>query len=127
MARPAQPIAVADPLVIVDGRTPFVGRSLPFVDDAGRPLDRRTVRLELVATRDDRATAIHPALSGPGVSVGEGGYTLALMPRDLWLRLAPFANERVWLRAQLPGAITQYIPLRVVWRADTYPLPESAV
>ncbi len=122
MARPAYPIAPPEPLLIVDGRTPFVARSAPFLDSAGDVLERRSVRLELVESRDDDAPSIHAALGGPGVSVGDGAYTLALLPRDLWLRLAPHANDRIWLRVRMLNALTQYHPLRVVWRADTYPI-----
>lgn len=120
MARPVQPIRPTEPMLVVDGHTPAVLRSPTVLDARGLPYDGRQVTLELVPRPG--GVAIHPTLSGPGVSVGEGAYTLALLPRDLWLRLAPFANGVIYQATRTAEHEPAYLPLRVVWRAAQFPV-----
>lgn len=121
MARPTQPIAPPEPMLVVDGHSPVVLRSPELLDARGVPYTRRTVTLALVAREDDTIAPIHATLAATGVDVGHGAYSLALLPRDLWLRLAPFANDRVYLRTTTLDHPPHYQTLRVVWRAATYP------
>jgi hypothetical protein len=120
MARPVQPIRPAEPLLVVDGHTPAVLRSPPLVDARGLPYDGRQVTLELVPRPGGER--VHPTLSGPGVSIGDGAYTLALLPRDLWLRLAPYANAVVYQATRTAEHEAHYQPMRVVWRAAEFPV-----
>ncbi len=121
MARPPAVIVPPDPMLVVDRRTPFVCHSPVLLDAQGRPLVNRTVRLALCAA-EDPATEIHNTLAGYGVGVGDGSYSLALVPYALWLRLADFANLRIYLVATAAQMVPVSLPLRVVWRADTYPV-----
>jgi hypothetical protein len=121
MARPVQPIVPADPLLIVDGRTPFVAHSPVMLDiRTDLPLVGRSAELALLAR--EGAEPIHNTLRGAGVSVGDGSYTYVMQPRALWLRLAPFANKRVVLRVTIPGQPPVFTPLQIVWRAAEYPV-----
>lgn len=127
MARP-NPIQPAEPLLIVDGRTPFVAQSPVLTDREGAPyLDRR---VELALVTNDRpspvSSPIHPTLSGAAVSAGNGAFSLALMPRDLWLRLAPHAHKVIYLRTLTADHPPHFQPLRVVWRASTFPTPSAS-
>ncbi|GAB1345084.1 hypothetical protein [Gemmatimonas sp.] len=122
MARPVQPMAPEHPPLIVDGHTPAVLRSPVLVDARGLPYDGRQVTLDLVRHASTTAPPLHPTLRGTGVSIGEGVYTLALMPRDLWLRLAPVAHELIYQRTVSPEHSPHFQPLRVVWRAAEFPV-----
>lgn len=124
MARPPQPIAPTEPLLIVDQRTPFVAHCAPMRDVHDAPLVGRIATLSLVSQERDDIAPIHNTLSGIGVNVGDGVYSLVLMPRALWLRLAPFAHQRIYLRASIAGEASTFIPLRVVWRAANYPVTD---
>lgn len=124
MARPAQPLTPAEPTLIVDGRSVFLARSPVLEDARGAPYDGRQVSLSLTATDDPAgAPPIHPALAGPGVGIGGGVYTLALLPRDLWLRLAAYAHERIYVCTATPEHPPHFSPVRVVWRVAEYPTP----
>lgn len=125
MARPTQPIAPPEPMIVVDGHSPVIVRSPELVDARGLPYTRRTVTLALVSREDDSLPPIHPTLAATGVDVGGGVYTLALLPRDMWLRLAAHANDRIYLRTTTLDHPAHFQPHRVVWRAATYPTDSS--
>lgn len=123
MARPIQPITPPEPLLIVDGHTPFIARSHQLTERNGRPLAGRSCTLALVASEQATA-AIHNTLEGSAVDLNDGRYTRTFTPRALWLRLAPHANRVIYLRTSIPGYPMEHTPVRVVWRADTYPVVE---
>lgn len=126
MARPPiAPIAPAEPLVIVDGRTNIVLHS-PIARDpnTGELLDGRSGTLALVTREDASIAPIHSTLEAAGVDVGDGSYSCVIAPRAAWMRLAPHANKRIYLRLAIPGSPPVFQAVRVVWRADTYPTPE---
>lgn len=110
------------PALVVDGHTRAVLRSPALLDARGQPYDGRQVTLALVRTASTEAPPLHATLSGTGVNVGDGVYTLALMPRDLWLRLAPVAHELIYQRTTSAEHPPHFQPLRVVWRAAEFPL-----
>jgi hypothetical protein len=121
MARPVQPIAPADPLIVVDGHTTAVLRSPIMLDARGGPQVGRSATVALVHT-ELTTEPIHSTLAGAGVPCGDGAFTLAVTPRALWLRLAPHANRRVWLCTTVPGDPPQWTPYLVAWRAAEFPV-----
>lgn len=124
MARPVQPITPAEPLLVVDGHTPFVAHSPVLTDDRGEPISGRSCTLALVDGLGAQR-AIHGTLEGAAVAVGDGTFSRSFTPRALWLHLATHAHRVIYLRARIAGQPDVFTPLRVVWRAATYPTPET--
>ncbi|GAB1345019.1 hypothetical protein [Gemmatimonas sp.] len=125
MARPAQPMTPSIPALVVDGHTRAVLRSPALRDARGLPTTAARSCSSSVRMPTPDAPPLHTTLRGTGVNVGDGVYTLALMPRDLWLRLAPVAHELIYQRTTSPEHPPHFQPLRVVWRAAEFPLRVS--
>lgn len=84
MAKPTQSPTAAGERILVDGDTPFVFITPPFLDADEQPLIARTCDVEMALPNGE---LVHPTLRAYARCRGDGTYHVAFTARAMWLHL----------------------------------------